>query len=123
MPSPYDSLPPPFQGYVDALLEHAQGALWPERRAALESFHRGIARGAPEELAAAAAALGLAAGSGEAAAQAVFRRILTAYLDRLDETTVTNPDQAFLYALSLDPDHVELARRWATARAGPAEED
>ena len=45
----------------------------------------------------------------------VFRLVLTAYLERLDETEVTNPDQALTYSLSLDGGHVELAERWLEA--------
>lgn len=119
LPEAYDSLAPHFRAYVDALLEHARTALWPERRAALESFHRGIARNAPQDLRTAAEALGLEAPSDEALADLIFRRVLTAYLSRLDEHEVTNPDQARIYRLSLDPDHVALAERWRRTRADP----
>lgn len=112
MPEAYDSLAPHFRAYVDALLAHAQTALWPERRAALESFYRGIARNAPNELRAAAAALDLELEPEEAMADLIFRRVLTAYLCCLGEAEVTNPDQAQIYLLSLDPGHVALAERW-----------
>lgn len=116
MPEAYDSLAPHFRAYVDALLKHARTALWPERRAALESFHRGIARNASDDLRAAAVALGLESESDEATADLIFRRVLSAYLGCLGETAVTNPDQARIYLLSLDPDHVALAERWLRDR-------
>ena len=116
MPEAYDGLDPIFKHYVDALLEHARSALWPERRAALESFYRGIARSDPKELSAAAQTLGLdLKSSSDAAGEAVFRRLLTAYLSCLEEPEITNPDQAYLYALSLDRAHVECAMRWFDA--------
>lgn len=117
MPQAYDSLAPQFRAYVDALLAHAETALWPERRAALESFYRGIARSTQEDLQAAGEALGLETGPGEDLAELVFRRVLTAYLSRLDETDITNRDQAQLYLLSLDPDLAARAERWLAARA------
>jgi hypothetical protein len=113
-------LAPHFRAYVDALLEHARTALWPERRAALESFYRGIAQCRPDDLRAASEALGLERQFGDVTADLIFRRVLTAYLCRLDETDVTNPDQAQVYQLSLDPDHLKLAERWMRARAGAA---
>jgi hypothetical protein len=124
LPEAYDSLPAPFRAYVDALLEHAQSALWPERRAALESLYRGVARSSPAALRAAAVALGLgteaeAATAEAATAELIFSWVLTAYLARLGEAEVTNPDQAEIYRLSLDPDHVALAERWRQARAEP----
>jgi hypothetical protein len=112
LPEAYDSLAPHFRVYVDALLAHARTALWPERRTALESFHRGIVRNAPDDLRVAALALGLEAESDEAMADLIFRRVLSAYLGCLGETAVTNPDQARIYLLSLDPDHVAMAERW-----------
>lgn len=112
MPEAYDSLAPHFRAYVDALLAHARTALWPERRAALESFHRGIARNEPDNLRFAALALDLEADPDESMADLIFRRVLSAYLGCLGETAVTNPDQARIYLLSLDPRHVALAERW-----------
>ena len=112
MPEAYDSLAPHFRAYVDALIEHARTALWPERRTALESFRRGIAQSRPSELRAAADAMGFDAQPDEAVADLIFRRVLTAYLARLGEGEVTNPDQARLYLLSLDAGHAALAERW-----------
>lgn len=118
MPEAYDSLAPPFRAYVDTLLAHARTALWPERRAALESFYRGIAKSSPDDLKAAAEALGFDPRSGGEIADLIFQRVLTAYISGLGETEVTNPDQATVYLLSLDPDHRELAERWARTRGG-----
>ena len=119
LPEAYDNLAPRFRAYVDALLEHAQTALWPERRAALESFNRGIARSPEDDLRAAAEALGLDDQSDDDIADLIFRRVLTAYLSRLDESAITNPDQAQVYRLSLDPDHLALAERWVLTRSDP----
>jgi hypothetical protein len=119
LPEAYDNLAPQFRAYVDALLAHAQTALWPERRAALESFYRGIARSPANDLRAAAEALGLDDHSDEDIADLIFRRVLTAYLNRLDESAITNPDQAEVYRLSLDPDHLALAERWVLTRSEP----
>lgn len=119
MPEAYESLPPRFRAYVDALLEHAQTALWPERRAALESFYRGIARSSEADLEAAAAVLNLDPQSGEGPGERIFRHVLTAYLSRLGDRDVTNPDQAEIYRLSLDPGHADLAERWALTREDP----
>ena len=111
----YDRLPPNLQGYLDALLEHAETALWPERREALASFHRGIEACSEDELAAAAEALGLTPPPGESRAGALFRLLLTAYLERLGEREVTNPDQALLYSLSFDAELLALAQHWYAA--------
>ena len=119
LPEAYDNLAPRFRAYVDALLEHAQTALWPERRAALESFYRGIVRSPEDDLRAAAEALGLDNQSDDDIADLIFRRVLTAYLSRLDESAITNPDQAQVYRLSLDPDHLALAERWVLTRSDP----
>lgn len=119
LPEAYDNLAPRFRAYVDALLEHAQTALWPERRAALESFYRGIVRSPEDDLRAAAEALGLDDQSDDDIADLIFRRVLTAYLSRLDESAITNPDQAQVYRLSLDPDHLALAERWVLTRSDP----
>lgn len=127
LPEAYDNLAPRFRAYVDALLEHAQTALWPERRAALESFYRGIARSPEDDLRAAAEALGPDDQSDDQSdnqsdddiADLIFRRVLTAYLSRLDESAITNPDQAQVYRLSLDPDHLALAERWVLTRSDP----
>lgn len=97
LPEVYDNLAPQFTAFVDALLEHAQTALWPERRAALESFYRGIARSTADDLRAAAEVLGLEIQSEDGVANLIFRRVLTAYLSCLDEREVTNQDQAQVY--------------------------
>jgi hypothetical protein len=112
LPEAYDNLAPQFTAYVDALLEHAQTALWPDRRAALESFYRGIAQSDADDLRTAAEVLGIEIQSEDGVADLIFRRVLTAYLSCLDEREVTNPDQAQVYQFSLDPDHVDLAERW-----------
>lgn len=118
----YDSLAPHFRAYVDTLVAHARSALWPERRSALEGFYRGIAQNSPDDLRAAVVALGLETQPEETAADLIFRRVLTAYLDCLDEDEVTNPDQAQIYLLSLHPHHVDLAERWLLARSGAGSE-
>ncbi len=111
----YDQLDPTLRGYVDALVRHAATALWPERYQALQSFWTGIAKCDPAEHRAATTALGLELSEDVDPAEVVFRLVLTAYLERLDETEVTNPDQALTYSLSLDGGHVELAERWLEA--------
>ena len=111
----YDHLPPHLQSYLDALLEHAETALWPERRTALASFHRGIEACSEETIEAAAEALGLVPPPGESRANALFRLLLTAYLERLGEAEVTNPDQALLYSLSFDEAHLGQAKHWYAA--------
>lgn len=45
-------------------------------------------------------------------AEVVFRLMLTAYLERLLEADITNPDQAVLFRLSLDRDHQVSAEHW-----------
>ena len=112
MSDSYERHDPVFRGYVDTLLQHARGALWPERRAALESFYRGIGKTDADALLIAAQSLGVEARSASDAAEVIFRRLLTIYLHCLAEAEVTNPDQAHLYAMSLDPTHVELAELW-----------
>lgn len=108
----YDELGPTLRGYVDRLLEHASTALWPERRMALEGVWRGITKSAPEDRDAAAQAIGLQCAEGVDPGDVVFRMVLTAYLERLDEREVTNPDQALIYSLSLFEDHADLAEAW-----------
>lgn len=108
----YESLHPHVRAYVDALIHHARTALWPERHAALASFRRGVAGSDPKDLDAFVKAVGLDVPAGADAAEAVFRAVLTAYLDRLAETEVSNPDQAYLYSQSLDEAHVDLAAAW-----------
>ncbi len=111
----YDQLDPTLRSYVDALVRHAATALWPERYQALQSFWTGIAKCDPAEHRAATTALGLELSDDVDPAEVVFRLVLTAYLERLDETKVTNPDQALTYSLSLDGGHVEQAERWLEA--------
>jgi hypothetical protein len=94
------------------LIEHACTALWPERRTALASFRRGVASSDPKDLDAFVKAVGLSVPAGADAVEAVFRVVLTAYLDRLAETEVSNPDQAYLYGQSLNEAHVDLAAAW-----------
>ena len=108
----YDQLDPRIRDYVDSLIAHARSALWPERRAALASFRRGIARSAPDDLAALLSVLAVEPASGEDAADLAFRAVVTAYIERLAEVDVTNPDQALVYGQSLDAAHVALAGRW-----------
>ena len=108
----YDDLDPAMQKTVDALVDHAQSALWPERRAAVTSLWRGIAKSPPGDQEAALQALGTPAPEGENAGAVVFRILLTAYLERLYQGAVTNPDQAFLYSLSLHADHGRQAEDW-----------
>ncbi len=111
----YDELDPTLRSYVDALVRHAATALWPERYQALQSFWTGIAKCDPAEHRAVTTALGLELSDDVDPAEVVFRLVLTAYLEQLDETEVTNPDQALTYSLSLDGDHVALADRWLEA--------
>ena len=108
----YQELDEVFQEYVDILVEHAGTALWPERRAALESFRRGI-DGCPEEdLAAAVHSLVGDPPDDIEPAEILYRAIITAYLEQLDESVVTNPDQALIYSLSLDKGHLDGATSW-----------
>ncbi len=108
----YEQLDSSLRGYVDNLLEHARTALWPERRAAIESLWRGIAQTSPDDQQAAVAALGLELDPEADAAELVFRLVLTAYLQQLQEPEITNPDQAVLFFLSLDEDHAQEAEQW-----------
>ena len=38
--------------------------------------------------------------------------VLTAYVERLSEPEITNPDQALIYCLSFSEDHTDLAEAW-----------
>ena len=105
-------LPPQLETYLEALIEHAQTALWPERRAALASFRRGIKRSDPEDLRLMARHLGFELAEDSDPADAVFQTVLTAYIERLGAAAVTNPDQAKIYAASLDTRHIDLAKDW-----------
>ncbi len=126
----YDQLQPHFRDYIDALLQHAQTALWPERRDALGHFCRGISGCSTEDLDAAIYALGgavellqieerapgaLEAPTDDEKIWIVFSTVLTAYLERLGETEITNPAQAELFSLSFDDEHQALAERWYAA--------
>ena len=108
----YDELGPEIRHYVDVLVEHAASALWPERKSALLSFWRGIAKADPNDLAATLRALGLCDISEDRRADTLFRVVLTAYLERLADKVITNPDQASLFCYSLDPEQVALGDRW-----------
>ena len=108
----YEELDPTLRDYADRLLEHAAAALWPERREALESFWRGMSRCSQDQHETAIAALGLELAEDADPAEVVFRLVLTAYLERLDEDEVTNPDQALIYSLSLAESHARLAEDW-----------
>lgn len=111
----YEELDPTLRDYADRLLEHAAAALWPERREALESFWHGMSGCPRDEHESAIAALGLELADDADPAEVVFRLVLTAYLERLDESEVTNPDQALLYNLSLAESHARLAEDWLEA--------
>lgn len=108
----YDELLPGLRRSVDGLVSHAETALWPERRSALTSFWRGVNDSALEDNEAITAALGIELPSDSDPAEVVFRIVLTAYLERLADPEITNPDQALLYRLSLDRDQQILAECW-----------
>ena len=108
----YEQLDPRLRGYVDDLLEHARTALWPERRAAIESLWRGMSQTSPDDQQAAVAALGLELDPEADPAELLFRLVLTAYLQQLEEPEITNPDQAVLFFLSLDEGHAQEAEQW-----------
>ncbi len=112
----YDKLDDNLRRYVDALTTHARTALWPERWAALESFRRGIVRSNTDEIKAALAAVPIDLPPYLQGGEALFRLVLTAYLERLGDDQINNPDQADIYAKSLDAHHNRLARAWFDAR-------
>ncbi len=114
-PSVYEALPAELRHYVDALAEHAETALWPERRAALTCFWRGVSQGDPADHRAVVAVLGLELAEETDPAEAVFRVVLTAYLELLADEGVSNADQAVLFRLSLDPYRQALAEHWFEA--------
>ena len=103
---------PCFQPYLASLLDHAETALWPERRAALESFAKGIAICDSSQLALAAERLPGDWPEDADPAELIFRAILSVYLEQLGEHEITNPDQAHLYACSLEGAHLDLAEDW-----------
>jgi len=98
--------------YVSALVEHAESALWPERRQALESFRRGIAKSDPADLENALLGLGVEVGADDDMAETVYRVVLTVYLAQVDDGPINNPDQAALFSASLDEEHIARARAW-----------
>ena len=101
-----------FQQYVDDLVGQVATLLWPERRAALAAFYRGVARAEPGELDVSIDALGISLDDAESTAEQIFRAVLTAWIEQIGEEDVTNPDQAVLYALSLTHGHVARAEAW-----------
>ncbi len=111
----YEKLGKELREYVDALTAHAETALWPERRVALESFRRGIARSDPNDIKAAILAIPVELPPFLEDREALFRLVLTAYLERLGTSEINNPDQADLYARSLDQQHNSLAKAWFAA--------
>ncbi len=126
----YERLGPVFRRYVDELARQVATLLWPERRAALVAFYRGIAAAPPGELRASIETLGLPLDDAETHPEQVFRAVLTAWIERIGPEDVTNPDQAVLYALSYEDAHVARAEAWFAERpehlaalvAGAAEE-
>ncbi|MBL28579.1 MAG: hypothetical protein CMM50_13620 [Rhodospirillaceae bacterium] len=101
--------------YVAELLQHAQSALWPERRAALQSFREGIDRSDRGDVEAALDGLGVELRNEDDGAEVLFRIVLTVYLTQLDDSEITNPDQAALFLWSLDEHHIERAEMWFQA--------
>ena len=112
----YERLGPVFRQYVDELVRQVATLLWPERRAALVAFYRGIAGAPPGELRASIEALGLPLDDAETYPEQVFRAVLTAWIERIGVEEVTNPDQAVLYALSYEDEHVARAEAWFAER-------
>ena len=112
----YERLDPVFRQYVDELARQAATLLWPERRAALVAFYRGVAGAPPDELQASVEALGLPLDAAETPPERVFRAVLTAWIERVGFEEVTNPDQAVLYALSYEGAHVARAEAWFAER-------
>ena len=108
----YEELPPRLRRSVDDLLIHAETALWPERRAALTSFWHGVSGVGADDNRAVVETLGIELPPESDPAEVVFRLLLTAYLERLVEAEITNPDQAVLFRLSLDREHQVSAESW-----------
>lgn len=108
----YEKLDPTFRGYVNRLVHQTRSLLWPERHAALRSFRKGISRSEPADLERSVKALGIDVPDCDDDGEKLFRLLLTAYLERLADKEVTNPDQAAIYACSLDKRHVALATAW-----------
>lgn len=112
----YARLSPVFREYVDTLVGQVSTLLWPERRAALSAFYRGVAGTAPELLRASVDELGVPLNQSDDMAEHIFRAVLTAWIERIGADDITNPDQAALYALSFRADHVESAEVWFAER-------
>lgn len=108
----YEKLNPVFRGYVNRLVQQTRTLLWPERHAALSSFRKGISRSKPADLKTSVKALAIDVPACDDDGEKLFRLVLTAYLERLGEREVTNPDQAIFYACSLNERHVALAAAW-----------
>ena len=115
-PTFYERLGPVFRQYVDELVQQVATLLWPERRAALVAFFRGITGASPEELQASIQALGNPLDEAENYSEQMFRAVLTAWIERIGVEEVTNPDQAVLYALSYEEEHVARAEAWFAER-------
>ena len=108
----YDGLPEAMQRSVDTLLDHAATALWPERRAALQQVQAGIARSGEQDCRQILSSLGAELPVKVDPTEVVYRVLLTAYLQRLGEQEINNPDQAFLLGQSLDERHIQATQRW-----------
>ncbi|MBS38150.1 MAG: hypothetical protein CMO26_19760 [Thiotrichales bacterium] len=112
----YGRLGPVYRQYVDELVDQVATLLWPERRAALVAFYRGIAGVSASELEVSISALGIPLDEAENYPEQVFRAVLTAWIEQIGLEEVTNPDQAVLYALSYDEGHVARAEAWFAER-------
>jgi hypothetical protein len=112
----YERLGPVFRQYVDELVRQVATLLWPERRAALVAFFCGVAGAEPAELQASIDALGIPLDEAENYPEQMFRALLTAWIERIGVEEVTNPDQAVLYALSYEEEHVARAEAWFAER-------
>lgn len=116
----YNNLPPEMRRSVDTLLDHAATALWPERRLALEKFNQGIANCDEQDRRQVLDLLGAEIPSDLDPTDVIYRILLTAYLQRLGETEINNPDQAFLFGQSLDRAHARATRQWLRDNPGHA---
>jgi len=112
----YERLGLVFRQYVDELVQQVATLLWPERRAALVAFYRGIAAAEPAELKASIEELGIPLEESDTYSEQMFRVVLTAWIERIGLEDMTNPDQAVLYALSYDEEHVAKAEAWFADR-------
>ena len=84
-------------------------------RAALQSFREGIDRSDRGDVEAALDGLGVELRNEDDGAEVLFRIVLTVYLTQLDDSEITNPDQAALFLWSLDEHHIERAEMWFQA--------